>query len=67
MIPAPELPAALITQPASALDVCPTLCDLAGISRDALQPWTAGVTLLPLAHGQVRNAPVLIEYAAEGS
>ena len=67
MISAPELPVALLIQPVSTLDVCLKLCDLAGISLDVLQPWTAGGTLLPLAHGQVRNAPVLIEYAAEGS
>ena len=67
MISAPELPAALLTQPVSTLDVCPTLCDLAGISLDALQPWTAGETLVPLAHGQARSAPVAMEYAAEGS
>ena len=67
MISAPELPAALLTQPVSTLDVCPTLCDLAGISLDALQPWTVGETLVPLARGQARSAPVLMEYAAEGS
>ena len=67
MISAPELPAGLLTQPVSTLDVCPTLCDLAGISLDALQPWTAGETLVPLARGQARSAPVLMEYAAEGS
>ena len=60
IISAPELFAALLTQPVSTLDVCPTLCDLAGISLDALQPWTAGGILVSLAYGQVRSALVLI-------
>ncbi|OHV62350.1 choline-sulfatase [Mesorhizobium sp. LCM 4577] len=59
--------AGLIGAPVSNLDVAPTLCDLAGIDMSAIAPWTDGQSLLPLAHGKERSAPVLMEYAAEGS
>ena len=57
----------LVTDPVSNIDVCPTLCDIAGISMQAVAPWTQGETLLPLAHGETRTTPVAIEYAAEAS
>jgi choline-sulfatase len=57
----------LIKAPVSNLDVNPTLCDLAGIDMTAIAPWTDGESLLPLTRGEARTAPVLMEYAAEGS
>ena len=59
--------AGLIGTPVSNLDVAPTLCDLAGIDMSGIAPWTDGQSLLPLAGGKPRSAPVLMEYAAEGS
>ncbi|MBN9550036.1 MAG: choline-sulfatase [Alphaproteobacteria bacterium] len=59
--------AGLIKTPVSNLDVAPTLCDLAGIDMSGIAPWTDGQSLLPLAGGKERSAPVLMEYAAEGS
>ena len=59
--------AGLIGTPVSNLDVAPTLCDLAGIDMSGIAPWTDGQSLLPLAGGKERSAPVLMEYAAEGS
>ncbi|TPI68832.1 choline-sulfatase, partial [Mesorhizobium sp. B3-1-3] len=59
--------AGLIEAPVSNLDVTPTLCDLAGIDMSGIAPWTDGQSLLPLAGGKQRSAPVLMEYAAEGS
>ena len=56
-----------IDTPVSNLDILPTLCDLAGIDMSAIEPWTDGQSLLPLANGDPRTAPVLMEYAAEGS
>ncbi|TPI61292.1 choline-sulfatase [Mesorhizobium sp. B3-1-7] len=56
-----------IRAPVSNLDVTPTLCDLAGIDMSGIAPWTDGQSLLPLAGGEQRSAPVLMEYAAEGS
>ena len=38
----------LIETPVSNLDICPTLCDLAGIDMSAIAPWTDGESLLPL-------------------
>ncbi|BCG96089.1 choline-sulfatase [Mesorhizobium sp. 131-2-1] len=67
MIAGKGVPAGLIETPVSNLDVTPTLCDLAGIDMSAIAPWTDGQSLLPLANGRQRSAPVLIEYAAEGS
>jgi len=67
MIAGKGVPAGLVTTPVSNLDICPTLCDLAGIDMSAIMPWTDGQSLLPLAKGEPRAEPVLIEYAAEGS
>ena len=67
MISAPGLAPGRITKPVSTIDVCPTLCDMAGISIDAIKPWTAGETLLPIASGSDRSGPVMMEYAAEAS
>ena len=55
------------TTPVSNIDVCPTLCDLVGISMDEVDPWTQGESLLPLINGQRRVSPVAMEYAAEAS
>ncbi|WP_024589142.1 choline-sulfatase [Aliihoeflea sp. 2WW] len=51
----------------SNLDICPTLCDLAGIDMSVIQPWTDGTSLKPMIDGNERHEPVLMEYAAEGS
>ena len=57
----------LVEAPVSNLDVLPTLCDIAGIDLGGIAPWTDGQSLLPLTRGEARTAPVLMEYAAEGS
>ncbi|WP_375572186.1 choline-sulfatase [Seohaeicola saemankumensis] len=67
MVAAPGLPAGRIDQPVSTIDVCPTLCDLAGVSMDEVMPWTTGESLVPLAKGFDRTSPVAMEYAAEAS
>jgi choline-sulfatase len=67
MVAGKNVPAGLIEAPVSNLDVTPTLCDLAGIDIAAIAPWTDGQSLLPLLRGEARTAPVLMEYAAEGS
>ncbi|MFC5385320.1 choline-sulfatase [Aquamicrobium segne] len=56
-----------IETPVSNLDICPTLCDLAGIDISTIMPWTDGQSLTPLLQGGARAEPVLMEYAAEGS
>ncbi|MET3662661.1 choline-sulfatase [Aquamicrobium ahrensii] len=58
---------ARIDTPVSNLDICPTLCDLAGIDISGIMPWTDGQSLKPLLQGGARTEPVLMEYAAEGS
>jgi choline-sulfatase len=57
----------LIDTPVSNLDIAPTLCDLTGVDADHIAQWTDGQSLLPLIKGENRTAPVLMEYAAEGS
>ncbi len=57
----------LVADPVSNIDVCPTLCDIAGISMQDVAPWTQGETLVPLANGMARTTPVAMEYAAEAS
>ena len=56
-----------VTTPVSTIDVCPTLCDLAGVSMAEVMPWASGESLLPLAAGGTRSKPVAMEYAAEAS
>ena len=67
MVCAPGLAPGRIDDAVSTLDVCPTLCDLAGVSMDEIAPWTDGESLLPVARGEGRKQPVEIEYAAEAS
>ena len=67
MIAAPGLSPQRIDTPVSTIDVTPTLADLAGLDLSAVMPWTDGESLLPLIGGQVRQTPVAMEYAAEGS
>ncbi len=67
MIAGRDVRPGLIETPVSNLDVCPTLCDLAGIDIGEIMPWTDGQSLVPLTRGEMRAEPVLIEYAAEGS
>ncbi|PKP74476.1 MAG: choline-sulfatase [Alphaproteobacteria bacterium HGW-Alphaproteobacteria-6] len=67
MIAAPGLDPRLVVAPVSTLDVTPTLCDLAGVSMAEVMPWTDGTSLVALAGGAERSAPVAMEYAAEAS
>ncbi|MFX0541397.1 choline-sulfatase [Roseovarius sp. S4756] len=67
MIAAPGMEPGRIDTPVSNIDVCPTLCDLAGVSIEEIAPWVAGQSLVPLGQGQTREAPVAMEYAAEAS
>jgi choline-sulfatase len=63
----PGIEPGLIDTPVSTLDLCPTLCDLAGVSMAEVMPWTDGESLLPLMRGGERDSPVAMEYAAEGT
>lgn len=67
MISGPDIAAGRVETAVSNLDVTPTLADLAGISLDAVSPWTDGESLLPVIAGETRSSAVLMEYAAEGS
>jgi choline-sulfatase len=67
MIAGKGIEARRIDTPVSNLDVTPTLCEIAGIDIGEIMPWTDGHSLRPLLDGGTREAPVLMEYAAEGS
>ncbi|XDA97545.1 choline-sulfatase [Sulfitobacter sp. LCG007] len=67
MIAAPDMAPGLVTAPVSTIDLCPTLCDLAGVSMAEVADWTTGSSLVPLGQGGKRTEPVCIEYAAEAS
>jgi len=67
MISSPDMTPGLIHAPVSTIDLCPTLCDLAGVEMDEVAPWTAGESLVPLGQGAERLSPVMMEYAAEAS
>src|SRR6056297_1984502 len=64
MVSAPGMATGLVTDPVSNIDVCPTLCDLAGADMSEVMPWTEGQSLVPLGQGETREAPVATEYAA---
>ena len=66
MLSAPGLEPGRVDQPVSTIDVCPTLCDLAGVSMEEVAPWTAGHSLLPVIDGSERGI-LPMEYAAEAS
>lgn len=67
MIAAPGMAPGLVTDPVSTIDVCPTLCDLAGADLSGIAPWIEGQSLVSLGQGATRTAPVAMEYAAEAS
>lgn len=67
MIAAPQMAAGLVKEAVSNIDVCPTLCDLAGVSMEDVEPWTSGESLVPYGQGKIRSTPVAMEYAAEAS
>ncbi|MBE1292817.1 MAG: choline-sulfatase [Rhodobacteraceae bacterium] len=67
MVSAPSMEPGLVTTPVSNIDVCPTLCELAGVSMEEVMPWTTGESLVHLGQGGQRDTPVAMEYAAEAS
>ncbi len=67
MIFAPGMKPGMVNAPVSTLDVCPTLCDLAGVSMEEVAPWVSGESLVYLGQGGKRSNPVMMEYAAEAS
>jgi choline-sulfatase len=67
MISAPTMSPGRVPEPVSTIDLCPTLCALAGVSMAEVMPWTSGENLVPLGQGQTRQSPVAMEYAAEAS
>jgi choline-sulfatase len=67
MVCDPDMAAGRVDTPVSNIDVCPTVCDLAGVSMDEVAPWTDGESLKPLGQGGARTSPVAMEYAAEAS
>jgi choline-sulfatase len=67
MISSTVLEPKLVAEPVSTIDVCSTLCDLAGCEMDEVAGWTEGESLLPFASGSIRTNAVLMEYAAEAS
>jgi len=67
MIAAPQMEPGLNETPVSNIDVCPTLCDLAGVSMDEVMEWTTGQSLVPMGQGVPRTEPVAMEYAAEAT
>ncbi len=67
MIAGPGLGEGRIDTPVSTLDLLPTLAEMAGVALDADAGSLDGESMLPLAGGAARRAPVLMEYAGEGS
>ncbi len=67
MVASPDFAPGAVTTPVPTTDVCPTLCDLAGVSIAEVMPWTSRESLLQLAAGGTRSKLVAMEYAAEAS
>jgi choline-sulfatase len=66
MIAAPGVAPGAVDDPVSTIDVCPTLCDLAGVDMARSRP---GPTAKASCRwpGGARGSPVAMEYAAEAS
>lgn len=67
MVASPQMAPGRVEAPVSTIDLCPTLCELAGVSMDEVAPWTTGESLVHLGQGGTRTSPVTMEYAAEAS
>ena len=67
MIAGPGVAPGLVETPVSTIDVCATLCEIAGADMGAIAPWTDGHSVIPVAAGAPRPEPVRMEYCAEGS
>ncbi len=67
MISAPGMAPGLVKDPVSNIDICPTLCEIAGADMTEVMPWVAGESLVPLGQDARRKSPVAMEYAAEAS
>ena len=67
MISASSMGSQVINSPVSTIDLCPTICELAGVTMSEVKPWIMGESLCGIMRGEKRQSPVLMEYAAEAS
>ena len=67
MISASSMSSQVINSPVSTIDLCPTICELAGVTMSEVKPWIMGESLCAIMRGEKRQSPVLMEYAAEAS
>ena len=67
MISASSMGSQVINSPVSTIDLCPTICELAGVTMSEVTPWIMGESLCGIMRGEKRQSPVLMEYAAEAS
>ena len=67
MISASSMGSQVINSPVSTIDLCPTICELAGVTMSEVTPWITGESLCGIMRGEKRQNPVLMEYAAEAS
>jgi len=67
MISASSMSSQAINSPVSTIDLCPTICELAGVTMSEVIPWITGESLCGIMQGEKRKNPVLMEYAAEAS
>jgi choline-sulfatase len=67
MISGSSMSSQVINSPVSTIDLCPTICELAGVTMSEVKPWITGESLCGIMQGEKRQNPVLMEYAAEAS
>ena len=67
MISAFSMSNQVINSPVSTIDLCPTICEFAGVTMSEVTPWITGESLCGIMRGEKRQSPVLMEYAAEAS
>lgn len=63
MISSSEMTSGVVDVPVSTINVCPTLCELAGVDMDEVAPCPAGEILVPLGQGAEHHTTVMMEYA----
>ena len=67
MISASSMSSQVINSPVSTIDLCPTICEMAGVTMPEVTPWITGESLCGIMRAEKRQNPVLMEYAAEAS
>jgi choline-sulfatase len=57
MISASSMSSQVINSPVSTIDLCPTICELAGVTMSEVTPWITGESLCGIMRGRKKTEP----------